>query len=222
MGAHSGMLLPCSRTLVSIVDTLTNYGPTQVTSRLERMVIQDFELFVSRFCWQERPSGLSQLQRSWSTSDLVSWRRSIIGLKQYSNPGCQMIIYYTQANLLEVLDVFGALGIEVTEGQLRIENSSSNVGSRQFLANHGENMRTPKKSAASEVLNIVSGPGIQVKADVLCSENGSSIACSRPHLGVLDLGLGVQSEAISSDTKGNTKEMKTGGKIYCPLYFPFC
>ena len=81
-------------------------------------------------------------------------------------------------------------------------------------------MRAPKESAASEVLNIVSGPGIQVTADVLCSENGSSIACSRPHLGVLDLGLGVQSEAVSSDTKGNTKEMKAGGKVYCPLYFP--
>ena len=80
-------------------------------------------------------------------------------------------------------------------------------------------MRTPKESAASEVLNIVSGPGIQVKADVLCSENGSSIACSRPHLGVLDLGLGVQSEAVSSDTKGNTKEMKIGGKVCCLLYF---
>ena len=72
LGAHSGMLLSCSRTLVSIVDTLTSSGPTQVTLRLERVVIQDFELFVSRFCWQERPSGLSQLQRSWSTLDLVS------------------------------------------------------------------------------------------------------------------------------------------------------
>ena len=80
-------------------------------------------------------------------------------------------------------------------------------------------MRAPKESAASEVLNIVSGPGIQVTADVLCSENGSSIACSRPHLGVLDLGLGVQSEAVPSDTKGNTKEMKAGGKVYCPLHF---
>ena len=54
-------------------------------------------------------------------------------------------------------------------------------------------MRAPKESATSEVLNIVGGPGIQVTADVLCSENGSSIACSRPHLGVLDLGLRVQS-----------------------------
>ena len=126
-----------------------------------------------------------------------------------------------QANLFEVLDVFGALGIEVTEGQLRIENSSSNVGSRQFLANPGGNLRAPKESATSEVLNIVSGPGIQVTADVLCTENGSSIACSRPHLDVLDMGLGVQSEAVSSDTKGNMKEIKTGGKIYCPLYFPF-
>ena len=107
------------------------------------------------------------------------------------------------------------------EGQLRIENGFSNAGSRQFWTNPGENLRAPKKSAASEVLNIGSGPGIQVTADVLCSENGSSIACSRPHLGVLDLGLGVQSEAVSSDTKGNTKEIKTGGKIYCPLYFPF-
>ena len=193
MGAHSGMLLPCSRTLVSIVDTLTSSGPTQVTLRLERVVIQDFELFVSRFCWQERPSGLSQLQRSWSTLDLVSWRRSIISLKQYSFWGYQLVIYYTQANLLEVLDVFGALGIEVTEGQLRIENSSSNAGSRYFWANPGENLRSFKESAASEVLNIVSGPEIQVTADVLCSENGSSIAYSRPHLGVLDLGLGVQS-----------------------------
>ena len=85
--------------------------------------------------------------------------------------------------------------------------------------NPGENLRAPKESAASEVLNIVSGPGIQVTADVFCSENGSSIACSRPHLGVLDLGLGVQSEAISSDTKGNTKEMKAGGKVCCPLHF---
>ena len=84
--------------------------------------------------------------------------------------------------------------------------------------NPGENLRAPKESAASEVLNIVSGPGIQVTADVLCSEN--SIACSRPHLDVLDLGQGVQSEAISSDTKGNTKEVKAGGKVYCPLYFP--
>ena len=126
-----------------------------------------------------------------------------------------------QANILKVLDVFGALGIEVTEGQLRIENGFSNAGSRQFWTNPGENLRAPKESAASEVLNIVSGPGIQVKADVLCSENGSSIACSRPHLDVLDMGLGVQSEAVSSDTKGNTKEMKTGGKIYCPFYFPF-
>ena len=98
-----------------------------------------------------------------------------------------------QANILEVLDVFGALGIEVTEGQLRIENGFSSAGSRQFWMNPGENLRAPKESAASEVLNIVSGPGIQVTADVLCSENGSSIACSRPHLGVLDLGLGVQS-----------------------------
>ena len=164
----------------------------------------------SRFCWLERPSGLSQLQRSWSTLVLASWRRSIISLNQYSNRGCQ-------ANLIEVLDVFGALGIEVTEGQLRIENSSSNAGSRYFWANPGENLSAPKESAASEVLNIVSGPGIQVTADVLCSEN--SIACSRPHLDVLDLGQGVQSEAISSDTKGNTKEMKTGGKVCCLLYF---
>ena len=80
-------------------------------------------------------------------------------------------------------------------------------------------MRTPKESAASEVLNIVSGPGIQVTADVLCSENGSSIACSRPHLDVLDMGLGVQSEAVSSVIKGNTKEMKTGGKVCCLLHF---
>ena len=175
MGAHSGMLLPCSRTLVSIVGTLTNSGPTQVTLRLERVF---FELFLSRFCWLERPSGLSQLQRSWFTLDLVSWRRSIVSLKQYSFWGYQLVIYYTQANLLEVLDVFGALGIEVTEGQLRIENSSSNAGSRYFLANPGENLRAPKVSVTSEVLNIVSGPGIQVTADVLCSENGSSIACS--------------------------------------------
>ena len=131
-----------------------------------------------------------------------------------------MIIYYTQANLLEVLDVFGALGIEVTEGQLRIENSSSNAGSRQFWANPGENLRSFKESAASEVLNIFSGPGIQVTADVVSSENGNSIACSRPHLDVLDLGQGVQSEAVSSDTKGNTNEMKAGGKVNCPLYFP--
>ena len=80
-------------------------------------VIQDFELFVSRFCWQERPSGLSQLQRSWSTLDLVSWRRAIISFEQYSFWGYQLVIYYTQANLPEVIDVFGALGIEVTEGQ---------------------------------------------------------------------------------------------------------
>ena len=131
-----------------------------------------------------------------------------------------MIIYYTQANLLEVLDVFGALGIEVTEGQLRIENRPSNAGSRYFWANPGENLRAPKESVTSEVLNIVSGSGIQVTADVLCSENGNSIACSRPHLNVPDLGQGVQSEAVSSDTKGNTKEMKAGGKVYCPLYFP--
>ena len=108
----------------------------------------------------------------------MSWRRSIISIKQYSNRGCQSIIYYTQANILEVLNVFGALGIEVTEGQLRIENGFSNAGSRQFWTNPGENLRAPKESAASEVLNIVSGPGIQVTADVLCSENGSSIACS--------------------------------------------
>ena len=85
--------------------------------------------------------------------------------------------------------------------------------------NPGENLRAPKESAASEVLNIVSGPGIQVTADVLCSENGNSIACSRPHLDVLDLGQGVQSEALSSDTKENTKEMKTGGKVCCLLHF---
>ena len=77
-----------------------------------------------------------------------------------------------QANILEVLDVFGALGIEVTEGQLRIENGFSSAGSRQFWMNPGENLRAPKESAASEVLNIVSGPGIQVTADVLCTENG--------------------------------------------------
>ena len=39
VGAHSGMLLPCSRTLVSLVDTLTNSGPTQVTLRLERKTL---------------------------------------------------------------------------------------------------------------------------------------------------------------------------------------
>ena len=40
VGAHSRMLLPCSSTLRSIVNTLlTNSGPTQVTSRLERVVI---------------------------------------------------------------------------------------------------------------------------------------------------------------------------------------
>ena len=141
------------------------------------------------------------------------------------NRGCQLFIYqlfiyYTQANLLEVLDVFGALGIEVTEGQLRIENSSSNAGSRYFWANPRENLRAPEESVTSEVLNIVSDPGIQVTADVLCSENGNSIACSRPHLNVPDLGQGVQSEAVSSDTKGNTNEMKAGGKVNCPLYFP--
>ena len=141
------------------------------------------------------------------------------------NRGCQLFIYqlfiyYTQANLLEVLDVFGALGIEFTEGQLRIENSSSHAGSRYFWANTGENLRAPKESVTSEVLNIVSGPEKQITADVLCSENGPSIACSRPHLDLLDLGQGVQSEAVSSDTKGNTKEMKAGGKVNCPLYFP--
>ena len=141
------------------------------------------------------------------------------------NRGCQLFIYqlfiyYTQANLLEVLDVFGALGIEVTEGQLRIENRPSNAGSRYFWANPGENLRAPKESVTSEVLNIVSGPEKQITADVLCSENGPSIACSRPHLDLLDLGQGVQSEAVSSDTKGNTKEMKAGGKVYSPLYFP--
>ena len=125
-----------------------------------------------------------------------------------------------QANILEVLDVFGALGIEVTEGQLRIENGFSNAGSRQFWMNPGENLRAPKESVTSEVLNIVSGPEKQITADVLCSENGPSIACSRPHLDLLDLGQGVQSEAVSSDTKGNTNEMKAGGKVNCPLYFP--
>ena len=78
-------------------------------------------------------------------------------------------------------------------------------------------MRAPKESATSEVLNIVGGPGIQVTADVLCSENGNSIACSR-QLDALDLGLGVQSEAVSSVIKGNTKEMKAGGKVYCPFF----
>ena len=65
--------------------------------------------------------------------DLVSWRRSIISIKQYSNRGCQSIIYYTQVNILEVLDVFGAISIEVTEGQLRIENGFSNSGCADFV-----------------------------------------------------------------------------------------
>ena len=61
-----------------------------------------------------------------------------------------------QANILEVLDVFGALGIEVTEGQLRIENGFSNAGSRLFWTKPGENLRAPKESVTSEVLNILS------------------------------------------------------------------
>merc|ERR1719317_1158352 len=102
VGAHSGMLLPCSRTLVSIVDTLTNSGPTQILL-----------------------AGANV--------------RAVAATKKLVYTGSCVL---EEANLLEVLDVFGALGIEVTEGQLRIENSSSNAGSRQFWANRGENLRS--------------------------------------------------------------------------------